>query len=161
MTFSNVHYVRSGAILAIALSLGSANAASVCPAFVAAGPAAERVRGLEVSGATGNVTGQTREDIEQMLSPEYFAISPDGAVTTRPDILKTYVGGKRPGWATSFEIKSLDIRVYCDTAVVTGLADAMGQDANGAARKAQFRWLNVWHQADGDWRLVASQFARK
>lgn len=152
---------RRATLAGLLLSVGSASAEPACAGFEVDGPVAERVRSLEVGGAAGNVTGQTLQDTEQMLSPEYFAIGPDGSVTDRADILKTYGNGKRPGWAVSFEIKSLGIRVYCDTAVVTGLAEATGKDANGTLRQAQFRWLNVWYQADGDWRLVASQFARK
>ena len=160
VTFLNF---RCQLIVALALltSHVSMAAAAGCSGFVTTGPVVEEVRSLEERGAARNVTGQVKSETEQMLAPEYYAVSPDGSVASRSDLLKGYVDGKLPGWATAFSIKSLDVRVYCDAAVVTGLADAAGKDAKGETRNAQFRWLNVWHLTVGGWRLGASQFARR
>ena len=147
--------------LALLASHVSIAAAADCRGFVTTGSAVENVRELEERGAARNVLGQVKSDTERMLAPEYFAVAPDGSVTARADLLRNYVDGKLPGWATAFTIKSLDVRVYCDAAVVTGLAEAAGTDTKGETRQALFRWLNVWHLSVGEWRLIASQFARR
>jgi ketosteroid isomerase-like protein len=49
-----------------------------------------------------------------------------------------------------------DIRVYGDTAVVTGIVH-VNATIKGEDRILHLRYLNVWVKRDGSWQLVARQ----
>jgi hypothetical protein len=128
-----------------------------CPAATT-GTAVDEIRALEEAGGQSNVKGMTLAEGERMFSKSFVSFGPDGAVKTRDDILKTYVGGKMAPWAASFTIKELDVKVYCDSATVVGLSEVVSLRAKPEAPPVRFRWLNVWAKPDGFWQIVASQF---
>jgi hypothetical protein len=137
------------------LMSGAANAD--CGEAVTSGPAVEEIRALETLGAAGNVSGQSLANGERMFAPDYVATGPDGSVTTREAMLQKYTGGRLAPWASRFDIQDLNIRIYCDTAVVAGLSEALWKGAPQSAKPLHFRWLNVWTRTNGEWRLGASQ----
>lgn len=128
-----------------------------CAIPVSQGPVAEKIRALEEAGASSNVTGVPLETAERMFWPDYVTVAQDGTVTPRESILRDW---KPTPWASRFEIKQLDIRVYCDTAVVVGLSEAEALGAPTGTNRVRFRWLNVWTESKGEWRLSATHFAR-
>jgi ketosteroid isomerase-like protein len=127
---------------------------------VTSGKAVDEIRALEEAGGQSNVIGMTLEDGKRMFAASFMSFGPDGAVKTRDDILKTYVDGQMAAWASSFAIKELQIKVYCDTATVIGLSDVAAKNAAPDAPPVHFRWLNVWAKPEGFWQIVATQFTR-
>ncbi len=125
----------------------------------AEGAAAEaEIRELEAAGARSNVDGMSATDAAAMFADDYLSIGPDGSRSDRATVLRFYQPERSTPWASRFEIESLEVRVYCEAALVIGLASAESVGAD--ARSARFRWLNLWHREAAGWKLVASQFAR-
>ena len=154
---SAVAVVGVGAVCGMA-SDASAKARGACQSYATSGAGVDEIRALEEAGGQSNVTGMSLADGERMFARSFVSFGPDGAVKTRDDILKTYVDGKFPAWASSFEIKELDVKVYCDTATVVGLSEVRAKAAPAEAKPIRFRWLNVWAKPEGFWQIVASQF---
>lgn len=128
-----------------------------CGEPVSSGPVAEAIRTLEEAGAASNVTGVSVEDAERMFWPGYLAVGQDGSLTTGAAILSKWDPAP---WASSFDIKELDIKVHCDTAIAIGLSEALWIGAPEGAKPVHFRWLNVWTHSNDEWRLSATQFSR-
>ena len=53
-------------------------------------------------------------------------------------------------------LDSMSVRLYGDTAVVTGFATADWISPAGVERKS-FNWVNVWVQGKNGWQVVYSQ----
>jgi len=121
------------------------------------GAVVEKIRLLEEAGASSNVTGMTVEAAARMFWPEYVSIGPDGSVTPLDEILSAW---KPAPWAAYFRIKELSIRASCGMAIAIGLSEAQAIGAPETAKPGQFRWLNVWTLANGEWRLSATQYTR-
>jgi ketosteroid isomerase-like protein len=65
--------------------------------------------------------------------------------------------------ATRYEgldVDDLAIRVYGDTAVVTGRTTPRGWNAKGEPITGQYRFLRVWVRRQGQWQAVAFQGTR-
>ena len=92
-----------------------------------------------------------------MFWPAYLSISPDGKVESWQSIVSDW---KPDPWASRFDIRELDIKVYCDMAIAVGLSEALPIGAKEDTKPTRFRWLNVWTKANDEWRLSATQFTR-
>jgi hypothetical protein len=128
-----------------------------CAQHLTSGPVVEHIRALEVAGAASNVKGFTREGLERLSWPGYVSVGPDGVVMTRDAIFADF---KEVPWASTFDVRELDIQVRCDMAVAVGRSEALWIGAPANTRPINFRWLNVWTQSGGEWRLSATQFTR-
>ncbi len=140
----------------------SAEAQSTCPSMQTSGADAEEIRRLEMRGAQSNVDGWGLAEATSFFAPEWVSVGPDGSDSDRAAVLDAFTDGRSRPWAGRFDILDLDIRVYCDSAVVVGRAAAyrIGASPPEEAPAAHFRWLNVWRKQDGRWVNVANQFAR-
>jgi ketosteroid isomerase-like protein len=90
----------------------------------------------------------------RLLSDDYVFLQADGNVSNKAQNLAV-IGD--PGFmCESFQTEDVEVRVYGDTAVVTGRAvmkaTYRGQDTGG-----HFRYMDVWIKRTGSWQLVASQ----
>ena len=133
-----------------------------CPSMQTSGPEVEAIRRLEERGAQSNVDGWSLEEARGFFAPEWISVGPDGNDANLAAVLEGFESGRSRPWAGRFDILDLDIRVYCDTAVVVGRAAAyrIGASEPGETPAVRFRWLNVWRKQDGRWLYVANQFAR-
>ncbi len=157
---------RACAMLVVVLAAGCASvstseaqsvAPEQCEVAASTGADADAVRALEERGARANVEGWTIEEARAFFSPTWVAVGPDGAVRGVGEVFASFVDGRSQPWAVSFELVELDVRVYCDMAVVIGLAEARGSQPGQAAR---FRYLNVWRKIGGRWRYSEQQYVR-
>lgn len=57
----------------------------------------------------------------------------------------------------SFEMSELIVRVYGDTAVVTGLSDIGAETAEKKPFSFQMRFLNVWKKFSDGWKMVVTE----
>ncbi len=154
------------AILATAISTVSGQAAATssdarCPHAATAGPAVEAIRALELRGARANVDGWSIEEARSFFAPDFVSIQPDGSVTRLDKVLTAFADGRNAGFARSFDITELEIRVYgCNAAIVIGAADIRARAAPPDAPAWRVRFLNIWRRDGERWRLTANQFAR-
>lgn len=133
-----------------------------CPSMSTSGTDAEEIRRLEMRGARSNVEGWSLQEAQAFFAPEWISVSPDGTASDLTAVLAGFENDRSRPWAGRFDILDLDIRVYCDIAVVVGKAAAYRIGASGSEDlpAVHFRWLNFWRKLDDRWINVANQFAR-
>jgi ketosteroid isomerase-like protein len=71
--------------------------------------------------------------------------------------------GRPPAGKTTYEafdVDDLAVRIYGDTAVVTGRSSPKGRTAKGEPIRGQYRFLRVWVKRGGSWQVVAFQGTR-
>ena len=97
------------------------------------------------------------EAIGRFLADEWIIIDPDGSMIDRARFLEVIKSG-----ALTHEMMESDdirVRIYGDTAVVTGLTMAKGKFmGNGFATRE--RATDVFVKQDGRWQCVFSQLTR-
>ena len=94
-----------------------------------------------------------RATIERLTADDFIYIHSNGSVTNRAqEIAETLAPGTT--WTNS-KIDDLRVRVYGDTAIVTGLNTLSGS-AKGYVTGAR-RFTDVWVRRNGQWRTVGGQ----
>jgi ketosteroid isomerase-like protein len=91
---------------------------------------------------------------ERMVANDYLAIGPLGNVITKRDSVS--VRRRSQVHYDSIDVSELVVRIYGDTAVVTGRADVRGTDA-GEDFSGPYRFTRVWIRHNGSWQAVAYQ----
>ncbi len=92
--------------------------------------------------------------LERILHEDYVHNRPNGVVEDRAQYLEN-----RRQRRVAFESlvpDQMDVRVYGDTAIVTGRSTATGTDQDGAMDE-QRRWTRVLLRTDGSWQFVHFQ----
>lgn len=90
--------------------------------------------------------------IDRLLHPNYVIVQPGGIHETKMQTLASLQSGDRH-WDLA-ESNELEVRLYGDSAVVTGRW--RGQGCNGADRfDYRARFLSMWVREAGEWRNVA------
>jgi ketosteroid isomerase-like protein len=120
---------------------------------------------LEEQLARAVVRGD-RSFFERVLADDFTHTSHSGVFKTRAQWLaeaKASDQAEAKAAATRYEAMEVDdlaVRVYGDTAVVTGRTTPKGQTAKGQPMTGQYRFLRVWVRRDGRWQAVAFQGTR-
>jgi ketosteroid isomerase-like protein len=128
---------------------------------------AEReVRELEAQLSRAVVRGD-RSLYERVLAADFTHTSHSGKFKTRAewmaeDKVENRQGKPQAGKTTyeAFDVDDLAVRIYGETAVVTGRSTPKGRNAKGEPMRGQYRFLRVWVQRDGRWQAVAFQGTR-
>lgn len=117
------------------------------------GSVEEELMKLERDG----VEAMRRNDIsyfEKLEAPDYIFIDPGGMVHTREEDLAIARSGDLK--IESMNIDEMKVRVYGDTAVVTGQSTVKGSfkthDISG-----KYRWTDVFVKRNGKWQIVNAQ----
>ncbi|MBC8426543.1 nuclear transport factor 2 family protein [bacterium] len=97
------------------------------------------------------ILSQDRAALKRLLSDDYT--SGGSQVLTKSELIDQIVTVIPPKTQT---IDSMSVKLYGDTAVVTGLATAEWLSPEGAGTKS-FRWVNVWVHGMNGWRIVFGQ----
>jgi ketosteroid isomerase-like protein len=95
---------------------------------------------------------------QRLCADDFTHTSHDGSFRTRAEWLKGRVQGKSS--YVSYDVDDRQIRIYGETAVVTGLLKASWREADGDLASGQFRFLRVWVKRDDRWQAVAFQSTR-
>lgn len=61
---------------------------------------------------------------------------------------------------SAFDVDDLSVRIYGDSAVVTGRSTPKGRDSKGVAITGQYRFIRVWVKRQGHWQVIAFQGTR-
>lgn len=92
--------------------------------------------------------------LSRMLAPDFIEISRLGTVRTRTDNVRDIASGALH--LTSINYDSLNVRVYGDVAVLTGIADNTGT-MRGFPFSGKIRYTRVFVRRDGRWQAVLMQ----
>jgi ketosteroid isomerase-like protein len=145
-------------------------AACLVPAVRAADapPVAEAertIRQLEAQFARAVVEGD-RAFYDRVLAEDFTHTSHAGVFKTRAQFMAEDKSGAKeasPSGRTrydAYDVDDLAIRVYGDTAVVTGRTTPRGRTALGQPITGQYRYLRVWVKRQGRWQAVAFEGTR-
>jgi ketosteroid isomerase-like protein len=117
---------------------------------------AEEIRALENARNEAIVHGNAPA-LERMTSDDYTFITLRGELRSKAEIVKGFADGTFK--YESREISDLNIRVYGNTAVVTGRSTQKGTE-NQKDYSGSYRFTRVYIKKDGRWQTVALQATR-
>jgi|SRR5215468_2354620 len=141
----------SVAVLVVCLSYGYGF--TQVPTSSAALSAEQEIRSLEEARNQAIVHGDASA-LEQMTADDYTFITLRGELRTKAEIVKGFRSGSFK--YDSREISDLKIRVYGNTAVVTGRSTQKGRE-NGKDYNGDYRFTRVYVKQNGRWVTVALQ----
>jgi uncharacterized protein (TIGR02246 family) len=113
----------------------------------------DSVRALEASRREALLAGDTVA-LSKLLAADFMEISRLGTVRTRVDNIRDIATGTLH--LTSIKYDSLNVRVYGDVAVLTGIADNTGT-MRGFPFSGKIRYTRVFVRRDGKWQAVLMQ----
>jgi len=93
--------------------------------------------------------------LDEILADNYRSIDPNGRVVTKADDLAR----TKTLHYDAFDTTDIQVRVWGDTAVVTGHSDIRGTNA-GRAFAANIAFTDTLSRIDGRWRAVAAHVTR-
>jgi ketosteroid isomerase-like protein len=138
---------RSAFLIASALSLaallGLTWAASV----------EDELKKFETDRAAATVKGDVAT-LEKQTADDYTFINFDGKMVDKPQMIDNFTSGRTK--LTSNEVSDMKVRVYGNTAVMTGKADLAGT-IEGKETKQEVMFTRVFVKKGGGWQTVALQ----
>jgi ketosteroid isomerase-like protein len=123
------------------------------PAADDAGTVAEMEAQLAQAVARGSA-----QALNGIVAEDFFAVDAEGHPETRSTVLDQF--RTNPWHVQSFQQLDLQIHLYGQTAVATGVDRVQARDAGGRDRSGVYRFLHVFQKRDGRWWLIAGQGAR-
>jgi len=91
--------------------------------------------------------------VAPLLADKFVNTSSDGKVTGKTETLATAKATKYIG----AEYESVQVTVFGNTAIATGVFSAKGTDASGKPMDIHERWTDTWvKMPSGQWQCVAS-----
>jgi ketosteroid isomerase-like protein len=119
----------------------------------AAPSAEEEIKSLEQERNVAILNGDAAA-LDRMTADDYTFITLRGELRTKSEIVKGFQSGSFK--YESRQISDLNIRVYGDTAVVTGRSNQKGME-NGKDYSGDYRFTRVYVRQKGRWLTVALQ----
>ena len=92
---------------------------------------------------------------EKYLADDFVRIPPNGAVFTKSDVVNANRTAK--SGLEAQDLSDIKIRIYGNTAVVTGILNSKGQSPLGYGAVQQSRWTRVFVKRGGNWQCVLYQ----
>ena len=129
-----------------------------CISAIGQGPVAavsseQQIRALEDERNRAILNGDAAT-LERMTSDDYTFITLRGELRTKLEIVKGFQSGSFK--YDSRTISDLNVRVYGDTAIVTGRATQKGSES-GKDYSGDYRFTRVYVKQQGQWMTVALQ----
>jgi ketosteroid isomerase-like protein len=124
--------------------------------FAQAGGTEQMILDLEKQARAAAVRGDA-SFLEGHATDDYMATNPRGAVRSRADAIADLKSGALK--YTGLDADDLRVRVYGDTAIVTGHSSVKGT-LNGEDISGDYRVTRVWVKQSGQWKLAAFQSTR-
>ena len=94
--------------------------------------------------------------LDRIYAADFIGVGPSGTVRTKPQVLSDFTSGDLK--FQSITTDDVQVRVYGNTAVETGLSTMTGQD-KGKDVPRDTRFTRVWVNQRGRWRLVANHYS--
>ena len=112
------------------------------------------IAALEELRAAAIVSADTKA-LAAMTDADYVHVETSGRVRTKQDFLETLRSG--PGRFERYDVTENVIRLYGDTAVVTGVFDNAYRTADGHCTAKTARHIRVYVRRAGGWTNVSHQ----
>ena len=96
--------------------------------------------------------------LDRIYAADFIGVGPSGTVRTKPQVISDFTSGDLK--FQSITTDEVQVRVYGDTAVETGLSTMVGED-KGKAVPRDTRFTRVWVKQEGRWRLVANHYSSR
>ena len=122
----------------------------------AQGALEQKAARFEHEWARASVKGDAAA-IERLEAPDFTFTDSNGNVTGRADDIKDLKTGNFR--AEAIDLNGLKVRVYGNAAVITGRATLKNCKWHGKDISGDYRFTDVWANANGNWQIVASQSA--
>ena len=94
--------------------------------------------------------------LDRIYAADFIGVGPSGTVRTKPQVILDFTSGDLK--FQSITTDDVQVRVYGNTAVETGLSTMIGQD-KGKTVPRDTRFTRVWVKQQGRWRLVANHYS--
>src|SRR5437762_11406154 len=94
--------------------------------------------------------------LDRVYAADFIGVGPSGTVRTKPQVISDFTSGDLK--FQSITTAEVQVRVYENTAVETGLSTMVGQD-KGKVVPRDTRFTRVWVKQQGRWRLVANHYS--
>src|SRR5262245_6380839 len=94
--------------------------------------------------------------LDRIYAVDFIGVGPSGRVRTKPQVISDFTSGDLK--FQSITTDDVQVRVYGNTAVETGLSTMIGQD-RGQTVPRDTRFTGVWVKQQGQWRLVANHYS--
>jgi len=94
--------------------------------------------------------------LDRIYADDFIGVGPSGTVRTKTQVISDFTSGSLK--FQSITTDEVQVRVYGNTAVETGLSTMIGQD-NGKAVPRDTRFTRVWIKQQRGWRLVANHYS--
>jgi ketosteroid isomerase-like protein len=99
-----------------------------------------------------------RTALDRIYADDFIGVGPSGTVRTKTQVISDFTSGDLK--FQSITTDEVQVRVYENTAVETGLSTMVGQD-KGKAVPRDTRFTRVWVKQQGRWRLVANHYSSR
>ena len=96
--------------------------------------------------------------LDRIYADDFIGVGPSGTVRTKPQVIADFTSGNLKFQSISTD--EVQVRVYENAAVETGLSTMVGQD-KGKAVPRDTRFTRVWVKQQGRWRLVANHYSSR
>jgi ketosteroid isomerase-like protein len=96
--------------------------------------------------------------LDRIYADDFIGVGPSGTVRTKAQVISDFTSGDLK--FQSIITDEVQVRVYENTAVETGLSTMLGQD-KGKAVPRDTRFTRVWVKQQGRWRLVANHYSSR
>ena len=96
--------------------------------------------------------------LNRIYADDFIGVGPSGTVRTKAQVISDFASGDLK--FQSITTDEVQVRVYENTAVETGLSTMSGQD-KGKAVPRDTRFTRVWVKEQGRWRLVANHYSSR
>jgi uncharacterized protein (TIGR02246 family) len=94
--------------------------------------------------------------LDRIYADDFIGVGPSGTVRTKAQVISDFTS--RSLKFQSITTDEVQVRVYENTAVETGVSTMVGQD-KGKAVPRDTRFTRVWVKQQGRWRLVANHYS--
>ena len=138
------------------LVLAAAFSAGILLGSARAEDVQEQLKKLETDRSAAIVKGDV-ETLEKQTSDDYTLINMNGQMSDKSQMVNAFKTGQSK--LTSDDLSDLKVRVYGNTAVITGKADVKGTLAGNDAT-GQIMFTRVYVKKNGRWQSVAFQQTR-
>jgi ketosteroid isomerase-like protein len=116
----------------------------------------EQLKKLETDRAAAVVKGDVAT-LEKQTSDDYTLINMNGQMSDKSQMVDAFKSGQTK--LTSDEVSDMKVRVYGNTAVITGKVDVKGT-LGGKDVDGQIMFTRVYVKKGGNWQSVAFQQTR-
>jgi ketosteroid isomerase-like protein len=96
--------------------------------------------------------------LNRIYADDFIGVGPSGTVRTKAQVISDFTSGDLK--FQSITTDEVQVRVYENTAVETGLSTMVGQD-KGKAVPRDTRFTRVWVKQQENWRLVANHYSSR